>query len=127
MVRVFKRRDFARWQAREKLPDRALCAAVDGLARGLIDADLGAGLYKQRVPRSGQGKRGGYRTFIAARIGTRYVFLHGFPKHERENISERERQVLQFAARVFLRPDATALNTALETGVLLEVWCEQNH
>jgi hypothetical protein len=28
MTRVLKRKDFARWQAGEKLPDAALCKAV---------------------------------------------------------------------------------------------------
>ena len=38
---VFKRRDFARWQASERLPDAALCKAVQEMEAGLVDADLG--------------------------------------------------------------------------------------
>ena len=38
---VLKRRDFARWQASEKLPDASLCKAVQEMERGLLDADLG--------------------------------------------------------------------------------------
>ena len=79
MTSVFKRKDFARWQAGEKLPDAALCKAVKEMAMGLIDADLGGFLYKKRVARSGGGKSGGYRTLLSARMGDRYVFLHGFP------------------------------------------------
>ena len=55
-MNVLKRRDFARWQASENLPDIALCNAVEEMERGLIDADLGAHLYKKRVARTGAGK-----------------------------------------------------------------------
>lgn len=41
MTRVLKRKDFARWQPGEKLPDAALCKAVQEMESGLIDADLG--------------------------------------------------------------------------------------
>ena len=42
---VLKRKDFARWQAGEKLSDDALCSAVKEMENGLIDADLGGFLY----------------------------------------------------------------------------------
>tara|TARA_B100000446_G_C10420877_1_gene294591 strand:- start:386 stop:634 length:249 start_codon:yes stop_codon:yes gene_type:complete len=77
---VFKRKDFARWQASEKLSDAALCKAVREMESGLIDTDLGGHLYKKRVARPGAGKSGGYRTLLSARVGHRYIFLHGFPR-----------------------------------------------
>lgn len=125
---VLKRRDFARWQAGEKLPDTALCKAVREMEAGLIDADLGGCLYKKRVARAGGGKSGGYRTLLAAQIGSRYVFLHGFSKSDRANITQEERRALQFAGKVFLELSAKDLVKALESGVLLEVCCdEQTH
>ena len=68
MTSILKRRDFARWQASEKLPDAALCKAVQEMENGLIDADLGGSLYKKRVARLGGGKSGGYRTLLSARM-----------------------------------------------------------
>lgn len=127
MTRTFKRRDFARWQAREKLADAALCKAVQEMESGLVDANLGGGLYKQRVARCGAGKRGGYRTLLSARIGKRHIFLHGFPKRDKANITREETQALQLAGKVFLELSADALATALSLGVLLEVPCEQDH
>lgn len=41
MTPILKRKDFARWQSGEKLPDAALCKAVREMESGLIDADLG--------------------------------------------------------------------------------------
>ena len=122
---ILKRKDFARWQAGEKLPDAALCKAVQEMESGLVDADLGGGLYKKRVARPGGGKSGGYRTLLSARMGSRYVFLHGFPKSDKANIAQDERKALQFAGRVFLELPAQALSRALEMGVLMEVRCEE--
>ena len=105
----------------EKLSDTALCIAVQEMENGLIDADLGGVLYKKRVARPGGGKRGGYRTLLSARLGNRYVFLHGFPKSDKANITQDEKKALQFAGKVFLELSADALSKALLSGVLLEV------
>lgn len=127
MISILKRKDFARWQAHEKLPDILLCKAVNEMENGLIDADLGAFLYKKRVARPSSGKRGGYRTLLSARIGGRYVFLHGFSKSDRANLTQEEKKALQFAGKVFLELSAASLSKALQTGVLMEVQCEQDH
>jgi hypothetical protein len=97
------------------------------MENGLIDADLGGFLYKKRVARPGRGKSGGYRTLLSARIGSHYVFLHGFPKSDMANITQDEQKALQFAGKVFLDLSADALSKALQSGVLLEVHCEQDH
>lgn len=126
--KILKRRDFSKWQTGEKLPDTALCHAVEEMERGLVDADLGGLLFKKRIARAGSGKRAGYRILLAARIGHRYVFLHGFPKRSKANITEAERKALQFAAKVILELSAMQLVKALADGVLLEVCCgEQDH
>ena len=124
MMRILKRKDFSRWQAGEKRPDAALCKAVKEMESGLIDTDLGGFLYKKRVGRPGGGKSGGYRTLVAVRAGNRYVFLHGFPKSDKANITQDEKKALQYAGKVFLELSAEALSKALQAGVLLEVHCE---
>lgn len=127
MTSILKRKDFARWQASEKLPDAALCKAVKEMQGGLIDGDLGGFLYKKRVARPGGGKSGGYRTLLSAKIGDRHVFLYGFPKSDKVNITQDEKRALQFAGKVFLELSGEALSQALKSGVLVEVHCEQNH
>ena len=127
MTRILKRKDVVRWQVGERLPAVALCKAVKEMEDGLLDADLGGFLYKKRVARPGAGKSGGYRTLLSARIGDRYVFLHGFSKSEKANITRDEKRALQFAGKVFLELSGAALSKALLSGVLLEVHCEQDH
>lgn len=123
VMRILKRKNFARWQANEKLPDVALCEAIKEMENGLIDADLG-GFYKKRVARPGGGKSSGYRTLLSVRVGNRYVFLHGFSKNDKANITQDERKALQLAGKVFLELFTEALSKALKLGVLVEVHCE---
>ena len=62
--------------------------AVGRAGRGLIDADLGGGLIKQRVARGGQGRSGGYRMVLGIRVKDRAVFVFGFAKNDMDNIGE---------------------------------------
>jgi hypothetical protein len=92
-----------------------------GAARGLIDADLGGGVIKQRVARPGRGRSGGYRVLLAYRAGTRSVFVFGFAKSERANIDDAELATLRDIAAAWLAADARALAQAIEHGLLQEV------
>lgn len=42
MTRILKRKDFAKWQASERLPDAALCKAGKEMESGPIYASLAA-------------------------------------------------------------------------------------
>jgi putative transcriptional regulator len=57
----------ARFTKRERIADASLCKPIEDAERGLVEADLGGGLIKQRVARKGQGKSGGYRMLIGFR------------------------------------------------------------
>lgn len=94
---------------------------------GLVDADLGGHFFKKRVSRPGSGKSGGFRTLLSARIGSRCVFLHGFSKSDKANITQEEKKALQFAGKVFHELASDRLSKAVQSGVLLEVCCEQDH
>ncbi|MDZ3991754.1 type II toxin-antitoxin system RelE/ParE family toxin [Pseudomonas sp. Teo4] len=126
-MEVLKRKEFARWQVTHKLTDSMLCQAVDEMRKGLVDASLGGELYKKRVAGCGVGKRGGYRTLLSVRVGSRYVFLHGFAKSDKANITAEEQKALQFAGKVFLKLCPVSLRRALRAGVLMEVCCEQQN
>jgi hypothetical protein len=66
-MQVFLTKWIARFARREKISSASLCEAIARAERGLIDADLGGGLIKQRVARAGKGRSGGYRTILAYR------------------------------------------------------------
>ena len=52
-MRVFKNKSFARFARKVQMTDAVLCAAIADASRGLVDADLGGGVVKQRVARQG--------------------------------------------------------------------------
>jgi hypothetical protein len=120
-VRIFKLKGFARFQRRERIADEALAKAVSDAGDGLVDADLGGGLIKQRVARKGQGKSGGYRTIIAFQRGERAVFLFGFAKSDQENISSDELDLLRMRGRAFLELKPKQLAALTADGELLEI------
>jgi hypothetical protein len=52
-----------------------LSKGINQAEAGLIDADLGGGVIKQRLARAGQGKSGGYRTLILFCRGDKAFFI----------------------------------------------------
>lgn len=79
-MRVFKNAWFERFSRKQRIPDQVLLEAVDRAERGVIDADLGGGVIKQRIARKGRGKSGGFRTVILYRASERAFFVYGFAK-----------------------------------------------
>jgi hypothetical protein len=98
--------------------------AVGRAEKGLIDADLGGGVVKQRIARRGQGRSQGYRTIILFRRGARAFFVYGFAKSGRANIDEDEREQFKDAAKIVLALTETQLAARLERGDFAEVKSE---
>ncbi len=73
-MRIFKTSWFSRFADKEHLIDGILKKAVTQLEAGQFDADLGGGVYKQRLARAGQGKSGGI-VFLSVSARVRAVFL----------------------------------------------------
>jgi hypothetical protein len=107
-VRIFKTKVLARFARQHRINDESLVEAVHRATRGLIDADLGGQIIKQRVARPGEGKRGGFRMLIGL-SADRAVYLFGFAKNERENISNSELLTLREIAAIFLKASKTEL------------------
>lgn len=107
--------------AREGIGNASLCEAIERAERGIIDADFGGGLIKQRVGRKGQGRSGGFRMLLAYQIADRAVFLYGFAKNERENISSDELAVLKQVAAMWLSADEARVALGLTEGEIQEV------
>lgn len=119
-VRIFKTKTLAKFTRQHGIGDAALVEAVDRAKRGLIDADLGGKVIKQRVARPGQGKRGGFRMLIG--FGSdRAVYLFAFAKNERENISSGELLSLREIAASFLDASKQKIDQAIRDGTLIEV------
>jgi hypothetical protein len=119
-VRIYKIRTLAKFTRQHGIGDASLVAAVDRAMRGLVDADLGGHVIKQRVARPGQGKRGGFRMLIGIR-SDRAIFLFGFAKNECENIGDDQLKTLREIVASWFAADETTITQALKEGLLIEV------
>ena len=120
-MRIYKNAWFAKFARKERIGDAALCEAVDRAGRGLIDADLGGGVIKQRVAREDGGKSGGYRTLILFRQAEWAIFAFGFAKNDRENLSASELVFYKRMARLMLAMTSAEFKLEIESQTLEEV------
>ena len=120
-MRIFKTKWFARYVRQEHISDHGLRDAIERAERGLIDADLGGGVIKQRVARTGQGRSGGYRMLIAYRFDNRAVFMYGIAKNDRGNIDEDELATLREIGAAWLAAQPEQLDLAIKEGILEEM------
>jgi hypothetical protein len=121
LLRVFKTKAFSRFARKADLSDGLLSQAVADAERGLVAADLGGGVIKQRIARPGQGKSGGFRTIVLFRAGERAFFVRGFAKNELDNIDEDELRAFKALAAKMLAYDDAAIALALSSRILTEV------
>lgn len=98
--------------------------AVAEMSRGLIDADLGSGLVKKRIARSGAGKRGGYRALVANRSGGPWFFINGFAKSAKDNVDAETLLLCKAIARELVAMSRMKLAEAMSDKNLREVMCD---
>ena len=120
-MRVFKNVWFGRFARKEKISAAALRDAVERAEKGLIDADLGGGVIKQRVARPGAGKSGGFRSVVFYRQGEMAFFVFGFPKSGKDNIRDDEEEQFKKAARVILAFSDEQIHQLVVSGQFEEV------
>ena len=125
MKRILKTRTFNRWLRKTLLTDTALLKAIDEMEQGLVDADLGGNVYKKRVALPGRGKSGSTRTLIATNRQSRWFFMFGFEKNDKENITQAELAYLQEVAQIFLGYSNDELQLAIDKGEFLEVYYDK--
>lgn len=123
LMRVFKNKWFDHWARKEDISDATLSNAAREIAAGEVEADLGGCLLKKRLPRTGAGKRGGYRVIVGyKRPNTeRVIFLYAFAKSDKANISAKEEAALSLVAESFVLTSEQQLQELLAAGSIWEV------
>jgi hypothetical protein len=120
-MRVFKNKRFSRFAEKAEIGDEKLKAIVPLLEAEQADADLGGGVYKQRIARTGAGKSGAYRVIIFFRSEERTFYYYGFAKSDRGNISRKELKNYKILAQnLFLLTDKQ-LDGLVEMGEFDEI------
>jgi len=106
------------------LSDDLLVIAVHEMERGLIDADLGGGVFKKRIALPNRGKSGSVRTLIATNKNDRWFFVLGFEKNQRDNIGKTELTALKESAKTMLTLSETQLDSVLKIHSIKEIHYE---
>ena len=101
-MRIFKNKFIAKFSEKQGIDDTDLREAVNRAENGLIDADLGGGVIKQRIARQEQGKSGGYRSIILFKQSDKAFIVYALAKSNRVNITREELVIFKQAADVYL-------------------------
>jgi hypothetical protein len=83
--------------------------------------ELGEYLYKVRIAYGNKGKSAGYRTLIAYKSNHRSVFLVGFAKNEKSNVTKSELADLKNLARLILSYNNEEMECAVVSGAIIEI------
>ncbi|MGC4251784.1 MAG: type II toxin-antitoxin system RelE/ParE family toxin [Sphingobium sp.] len=118
---VFMTKGFARFARKAGMAAESLHRAAVEVAAGEYDADLGGGVFKQRVARPGGGRSGGFRTIILFKAGGHSFFAHGFAKNEKANVNVKELRALKQLAAIYLGLSDDEIEAAAAAGELIEV------
>jgi len=100
---------FARFTRKARIPVFDLWETARLVNAGVIDADLGGGVVKQRIARAGEGKSGGLRA----------VFVYGFEKKDLGNIKASELAAFRELADVILGYSDAEIAKRVADGALI--------
>ena len=112
---------FSKWATKQKIPNNELAIALAEVQAGNFEANLGGHIYKKRIRFEGQGKSGGGRTIICYKKDDRAIFIHGFAKNEKSNLSKKELNALKELAKILLGLSSEEIMIAIKNGDFIEV------
>lgn len=114
-------RPFSKWLSKLPVGSGELATALNELRNGAFDATLGGHLYKKRIRFKGKGKNGSGRTIICYKKGGRAIFIHGFSKNEKDNLSSKELVALKEFSKILVSLSEEQMTTAVKNGDFKEV------
>ena len=114
-------KQFSRWASKQKIPVGELANALSEVQNGNFEANLGGNIYKKRVRFEGQGKSSSGRTILCYKKSERIIFIHGFAKNEKSNLSKKELVVLKEFSKILLAFNDKQIAVAIKNGDLKEV------
>lgn len=122
-MRIFKIKAFDHWAKEVKLHNEDLRLAVEEMGNGVYEANLGGFLYKKRVALGNKGKSGGARVIIAFRREDKAIFVYGFSKNQKANITSKELEALKKLSKIYLAYSEKRIEALLRIKEFIEVKC----
>ncbi|MXW63643.1 MAG: type II toxin-antitoxin system RelE/ParE family toxin [Bacteroidetes bacterium SB0662_bin_6] len=124
-MRIFRNKSFSRFARQKRIDDAALCEAVRRAEAGLIDADLGGNVIKQRIPRQNQGASKGFRSIVLFKKGEKAFFVYGFAKSGQDNIRQDELKAFRELAKELFALEDSELLKIMANKTITEVICDE--
>ncbi len=124
-MRIFRNKSFSRFARQKRIDDATLCEAVRRAEAGLIDADLGGNVIKQRIPRQNQGTSKGFRSIVLFKKGEKAFFVYGFAKSGQDNIRPDELKAFRELAKELLALEDSELLKIMANKTITEVICDE--
>ena len=112
---------FSKWAANQGISIDDLTQALEEVDKGLFEASLGGKIIKKRIRFAGQGKSKSGRTIICYQKDSMAIFVHGFAKNEKANLSSKELEAFKEFAKILFAYSEADIQKALANGVLIEV------
>lgn len=120
-MHIFKTKAFDRWAVEIGLYNESLRLAITEVENGQHEANLGGYLYKKRIALGNKGKSGGVRTVIAFKREDKAVFVYGFSKKQKANITSKELMALKKLAKIYFSYTEEQIKNILRIKEFIEV------
>jgi len=112
---------FHKWANKQKISDQDLSNALEEVENGQYEATLSAYLIKKRVRFEGMGKSGSGRTIICYKHNDKAIYLHGFAKNEKSNLTDKELKAFKALSKVLINLSEEDIILAIAQGDFIEV------
>lgn len=117
----YKTKRFAKWAKSEGLSDENLDHALEEMERGLQGDSLGSYIFKKRVGLAGRGKRGGARTIVIFKKADVALFVFGYAKNDKSDLTSQEEAQLRIFAKGFMTLTQRDRRAKQEAGELVVI------
>lgn len=112
---------FSKWASKQNILEKELSTVLEELQTNNFKANLGGYLYKKRIWFEGQGKSSSGRTIICYKKDDRAIFIHGFAKNEKLNLSKKELNTFKELSKILLDLSRKEIAVAIKNGDFIEV------
>lgn len=114
-------KQFSKWASKQQIPRNVLTRALQEVGAGNFEANLGGQIYKKRIRFQGKGKSGSGRTIVCYKKKDWIIFIHGFAKNEKSNLTKKELAGFKEFAQILLALSPKRIKTAIKNGDFIEV------
>jgi hypothetical protein len=112
---------FSKWASKQNIPKHELFKSLTEVETGRYEANLGGNIYKKRIHFKGQGKSRSGRTVICYKKASIAIYIHGFAKNEKSNLSNKELLAFKELSKILLNLSGKEIATTIENGNLIEI------